>query len=233
VTAPTALAILNSLAALSAPPAPKPPPGLAQTFGLIIGGLRRAIAARITTDRSLGPLISLICGQLERMANRFAALVARVEAGTLRPPRRRPARPTPPGEGPLPERPPSLPRKYAWLIRLVPYEAAGFASQLQHQLATPEMQALIEAAPQAGRILRPLCRLLLIPVPAALQLPPRPPRPKRPRPKRPEPDPSEPQAKPRSEPYRRRPTRSPGEGYVWRRWRDIWMPEPVRTPKPA
>ncbi len=37
--------------------------------------------------------------------------------------------------------------------------------------ATPEMAALLAAAPEAGRILRPLCRLLAITPPGALALP--------------------------------------------------------------
>jgi hypothetical protein len=53
------------------------------------------------------------------------------------------------------------------------------ASQLRHLLADPEMTALIQAAPQAGRLLRPLCRNLGVELPPCLQPPPRPPRPAR------------------------------------------------------
>jgi hypothetical protein len=157
----------------------------------------------------------LLHSRLTRLAQRFAALAARAEAGTLRPPRRRSRNKSPPRE-----RQPRLPQNFAWLIRLVP-EAACFGSQLQHLLSQPEMAALLETAPQAGRLLRPLCRMLAIPVPPALRLPPRPPPPDH------EPKICEP-GKPDPAPERGR-----GRDYVWRRWRGIRMPEPLRPPKPA
>jgi hypothetical protein len=47
-----------------------------------------------------------------------------------------------------------------WLVRQV-QKSAAFGSQLRHLLATdPEIPAFLEACPQAGRILRPLCRAL-------------------------------------------------------------------------
>jgi hypothetical protein len=55
---------------------------------------------------------------------------------------------------------PVWPRRFAWLVRLAGYQAAGFGSQLQAILEHPEMVALLAAAPQSVRILRPLCRML-------------------------------------------------------------------------
>lgn len=55
---------------------------------------------------------------------------------------------------------PRLPRRFAWLLPMVPYEAAGFASQLRHTLSDPEMVALLAASPRLGAVLRPLCRML-------------------------------------------------------------------------
>ncbi len=136
-------------------------------FASIIDLLCRTVAAQIAGRRLEGPFIILIWRRLRRLGTRFAALAARVAAGRLRPARPRPCVPR--------QRPPAapspLPRGRAWLMRLVP-EAAGAASQLQHLLTDPEMAALIAAAPQAGRILRPLCRMLGIDPPAALRLPP-------------------------------------------------------------
>jgi hypothetical protein len=208
---------------------PPAPPGLSQTFGLIIGGLCEAVARRIAADRTAGPLIVLIVGRLRRIAQRFAALATRAQAGKLKPPRRRKPSKRPPRERQR------FPESFGWLIRFVPYEAACFGSQLQHQLSQPEMMALLEAAPQAGRILRPLCRILQIDLPPTLRLPPRPPRPRKPRP------PKQPTAEqtPRTAPLTgRKPRRPPpigddGTVYEWRRWRGIWMPEPLRPPKPA
>ena len=53
-----------------------------------------------------------------------------------------------------------LPSGRGWLVRALGYEAAGYGSQLAALLAEPELQALLLAAPAAGRILRPLCRML-------------------------------------------------------------------------
>ncbi len=151
------------------------PPAANLRFAGIIAMLCRMVAARIAGGRLAGPLIILICRRLRRLARRFSALAARHAAGRLRPARRRPVRPRRPGT-PRPQRPaaPSpLPRGRAWLIRLVPEAAAG-ASQLQYLLAEPEMAAFLAAAPQAGRILRPLCHMLGLRPPAVLTLPRRP-----------------------------------------------------------
>jgi hypothetical protein len=54
------------------------------------------------------------------------------------------------------------PRRFGWLVRLASYHAAGYGSQLQTVLGQPEMVALLMAAPQAERILRPVCRMLAV-----------------------------------------------------------------------
>ena len=145
------------------------PPAPAAQFAAIIDLLCRTVAARIGGGRLAGPLIILICRRLRRMATRFAALAARAGARP-RPATavaRRPASPRPASARPAP----ALPRGVAWLVRLVP-ESSAAASQLQHLLTGPEMAALTAAAPQAGRILRPLCRMLGVRPPAHLVLPP-------------------------------------------------------------
>ena len=53
-----------------------------------------------------------------------------------------------------------LPRRFGWLVRLVLYQAAGYGCQLRVILEQPEMVELLQASPQAVRILRPLCRML-------------------------------------------------------------------------
>jgi hypothetical protein len=234
---------------MTAAPAPL---SLTQTFSLIIGGLCAAVAKRIAADRTSGPLILLTVDRLRHLLARFTKLAARAEAGKLRPPRQgaplrprtvRPRVEPPPGEAspgdptpnPTPPGQPErlLPRKFGWLIRFVPYEAACFGSQLQHQFSQPEMMALIEAAPQAaGRILRPLCWMLQIDLPPALRLAPRPRKPRPP--KQPAPERTCDIAPANGRKPRHPPSRGEdGTVYVWRRWRDIWMPEPVRPLKPA
>ena len=171
------------------PAAPAP----AERFAGIIAGLRHAIAAAAAKNAPARPLLLLLWSRLHRFVVRFAALSARVAAGTAAP-RRRPASPRPAAER---SRKPyqRLPRRFAWLPPLVPGEAAAYGSQLQHLLAEPEMAALIAAAPQAGRVLRPLCRMLGVRLPPALLPPPpapppaRPVAPSRPRPAAPGPAP--------------------------------------------
>ena len=129
-------------------------------FALIMERLCQIVAAQSYRERMAAPLILLIWTRLRRLAARFAALAARVRAGTLRsraPARRAASRPASPPASPPP---PRLPNDFAWLVRLVGWEAAGCGSQLQHLLSDPEFAALIAAAPQMGRLLRPLCRML-------------------------------------------------------------------------
>lgn len=170
--------------AVSPPPTPR---GLAWRFTAIITCLCAAIAARAAKQRALQPLILQLWGALRRRAGRFERLVARVQAGRLsasRPASRPPRRHRPPAAGPR------LPRRFAWLVRLAP-ETAVFGSQLRALLADPETAALLEAAPQAGRLLRPFCRMLGVrpgPALAPALVPPRRDRPpRRGRPPRPTP----------------------------------------------
>ncbi len=164
---------------VSAPPAPPDfsPPDLSQRLALIIEALRRIIAARAGRDRAAVPIVLLVWPYLHRLAARFEALARRVRAGgrVVATPRTRPASLAPPSPAPhslAPRcRPPRPPRGLAWLIRLAP-DAAQLGGQLRHLLADPELASLLAAAPQAGRILRPLCRMLgILPgpdLPAAL-----------------------------------------------------------------
>ncbi len=161
------------------PISPVPDPtasSVADRFALILEGLRRATAAAGGRNRSAAPIMLLIWTRLGRTAARFARLAARLGAGALpivaaappdcglRPVSRR-RDPGAPSNGA-----PVLPRGFAWLLRQVP-EAAPFGSQLRHLLSDPEMQALIVAAPQFGRVLRPLCRMLGIAPDEGLALP--------------------------------------------------------------
>ncbi len=104
---------------------------------------------------------------------------------------------------------PPLPRAWAWLVRKIGYQAAGFGSQLQTLLYDPAMLTVLQAAPTAGRTLRPFCRLLGVDLPPALRMPPRPEKPRPvvaspvrpPRPPRPAMLPLAPQRKPRPLPF--------------------------------
>ena len=69
-------------------------------------------------------------------------------------------------------RPPRLPGNYGWLPGVSCGVAAG-ASQLRHLLTDPDMLALLLASPALVQMLRPLCWMLGVDLPAEV-LPPRP-----------------------------------------------------------
>ena len=146
---------------------PAPEARLAQ----LIAALCAAIAARLERPGKpglAGTVILLICTRLQRMAARIARLAARAAAGPLPPPRPRPPRPRPAPSQPYQR----LPRRHAWLVVTVP-AASAMAEHLRALLADPAAQALIAAAPQLGRTLRPLCRMLGVRLPPILRPPPR------------------------------------------------------------
>ena len=191
-----------------------PPVTLAARFAAIILLLCRIVAAQIAGGRLAGSMIVRIVGRLSRLGARFARLDARLAAGRLRPPRprrRTPRREPAPPATPADAQEAPLPRGHAWLVRLARPTSVG-ASQLQHLLADPQWAALLEAAPQAGRILRPLCRMLGVKLPQMLVLPRRP---------RPAPNPprrsarsreAAPPAKPQTAPRRPKPPDAPRTG---------------------
>ncbi len=121
---------------------------------------------------------------LSRIRNRLMGLHTRFAAGKLPAAPRRCAAPRPAAE-----RQKSAPRPPRLRIPpgqvFAPYGVWVFAGELRALLEDPEMRALLAAAPQAGRLLRPLWRKLSTdPLPEMLGLPakpPKPPRPPRPR----------------------------------------------------
>ena len=121
---------------------------------------------------------TLLWTRIGRIATRFHALYESWRAGTL--PKPRAARPGRPARPPAPR----LPTRQTWVVAAIGYQAAGRASQLNALMAEPEFTDFIAAVPRAGRILRPLCRILGIPLPPSWHLPAKatPPRPARSRP---------------------------------------------------
>ena len=131
---------------------------IAARLARIVAGLTGLVAATGLARGLAGPLIILIVIRLNRLLARFTAS-ARAEARKRRGAKPRPARAYVP---------PPLPRRFAWLLRVLPGAGAA-GSQLRHLLDDPAMTALIEARPAAGRALRPLCHLLGIRPPPALR----------------------------------------------------------------
>ncbi|MBC7634318.1 MAG: hypothetical protein H7251_01820 [Acetobacteraceae bacterium] len=56
-----------------------------------------------------------------------------------------------------------LPTGRGWLVRELGYEAVACALQLEALLTEPAMRAALQALPAAGRVLRPVCRILGVP----------------------------------------------------------------------
>ena len=131
----------------------------------------------------------LLSHRVSRMARRFLALFARWQNGTLPTSRLRAKRPTPENRPQRP-RPLRLPRAFGWANhRLADCGAPPAAGQLENLVLNraAELRPFLQAAPQAGRLLRPLCQALGVRPPEYLALPPRPRPPRKPRPRAPRP----------------------------------------------
>ncbi len=131
-----------------------------------------------------GPVWTLLWLRLQRLNNRLTRLYERWQTKTLPKPRPTTKRPTsvraPPAEipelpapgMPLVEAPLRLPRGRGWIIRRIP-ESGPSAGALHDLLQQPHTREFVQAAPQAARLLRPLCHALGVDQPAWLQRPPR------------------------------------------------------------
>ena len=126
----------------------------------------RALVAAVAAGCGLGVLGSaltvLLCGRLMGAGIRMERLAGRFVAGTLR---RFSGGAGSRGRGVAAgsgrsRRGGVFPGGFAWLVRLMGWRVAGYGLQLRAILVAPEMVALLAAAPQAGRILRPMCRML-------------------------------------------------------------------------
>jgi hypothetical protein len=116
--------------------------------------------------------LGVIEWRIRRLKGQIETLLAKAEAGTLR--TRSPADPDKPRKPrvlrPVSERPAPnvhpfakdwpLPRKFGWLIPLVPAWAAGSAGHLSLQLKDPKLAALVFAHPVLAARFRPLCWML-------------------------------------------------------------------------
>ena len=143
-----------------------------QRLTTILAALAALVAARLlhhpTLARQIIPLWTYI-----------THLPHRIERTLTHPPRPRPARPpredpepedsepadesAPPSDQPVPRPRWHLPTSKIWLIRVLGWEAAGYASQLRYLLAEPGAQALLAACPAAQRRLLPLAHILIPP----------------------------------------------------------------------
>ncbi len=146
-----------------------------------------------------GPVWTLLWLRLNRLANRLTRLYDHWQEGTLPTPRTaiprtaipRPGsarqRPAPSQIPALPiagthlvDAPARLPRGRGWITRRIP-QAGPSAGWLHELLQHAHTRDFVQAAPQAARLLRPLCHALGIDQPGWLKRPPRPPHPRKPR----------------------------------------------------
>jgi hypothetical protein len=156
---------------------------LSERFAWMITWFSKMKGAEAYRRRLDGPEPLAAWRYVQRQGRRFAVLVAMWQAGML--PAIAPARPRAAKSGVAkPSRPSLLPRGINWFRKLFPETAAPFSGSLHEMLhGDPQMAELAAATPQAGRIVRPMCRMLGLKPPPYLQLPRRPRRPRPPRPK--------------------------------------------------
>ena len=124
-------------------------------FSNILSDLQAAIAVVAARERSLTVLLVAVWGRIARMRTRLERLVAQWRAGTLPKPRK-PGAGRKAGTRKMGQRYPSA---AGWLFARV-WNAGAFGTPLQHLLTHDECAAFLAAAPQAGRILRPLLHML-------------------------------------------------------------------------
>src|SRR5271165_3569220 len=154
-----------------------PNPTLAERFHWLVECMFHSTSTENCRRHTMDwPLALAMGGWARRLRSRFAALYARWKAGTLPAPRTvsreqstgEPDKPRPPGLRAASV----LPRAFAWLHRLFPDSAPWCAGTFSAMLCNePEMREFVAAAPQAGGILRPFCRMLGVTPPEWLALP--------------------------------------------------------------
>jgi len=147
---------------------------LADRFAWFFDGLCKAIGVNAHKRGVEAALAWAIWNRVLLLGQRLIALGERARAGRLRvrtqssPPQER-ERARAVAVELEQQRPASkLPREFGWLRRMLP-ETGQFAGVLSYLLRDPEVAALVERAPEAGRILRPLCHSLGIRTPDFLR----------------------------------------------------------------
>ena len=134
-------------------------PELAVRVGIIVATLRTAVGRGLAGKVPLHLLGAPLCSRLSRILKRFTDLMDRLAAGRL--PRQRSGPHT--GGAPHPEnlsRGSPFSTRGGWLALDLGAEAAALRVQLQAVLAEPLAKELFAQVPAAGRILRPICRML-------------------------------------------------------------------------
>ena len=143
-------------------------------FANILRDLQAVIAAKAARDRTLTVLLVAVWGRIARMGTRLERLIALWRTGKL-PKARAPRAAVERVRASRAKVIVTFPTAAGWLSRKLGYEVVAFGGQLQHQLTDAECQAFLAAFPQAGRIFRPLLRMLMgDPLPEVVRLKPKP-----------------------------------------------------------
>ncbi len=135
-------------------------------FSIILSALQAAIAVVAARERTMAVQLVAMWGRIARIGSRLEQLVAQWRAGTL--PKQRAQRARVAGTGTAKRVHPGAPK---WFLRILGHDAVAAGLQLQHLLTEAECVAFVAAVPQAGRILRPLLRMLgVAPLPAVVMV---------------------------------------------------------------
>ncbi|MCX7379450.1 MAG: hypothetical protein NTY94_22185 [Alphaproteobacteria bacterium] len=153
------------------------------TIRAVIGLLIPPVPAR----ESHAQMVQLLFNRVGRAARLFARLHALWLENRLPAPRAPRARTAKVQTAPTRPLPPPIPRAKGWFLNAGQHHAGLAHFRLNAFLARADLPEFLAAVPQAGRYLRPLCRLLAVPQPDFLALPPRPHRKRASRPRAPRP----------------------------------------------
>ena len=126
---------------------------LARRVGLILAALVALISWRLLCQPRLAALIVPLGARLNRAAQRFERLMARLAAGAL-------PKPHASGRHDGPRSANTIPTGRGWLVVALGSQGAAYAFQLQTLLAEPAAAELLARAPTVQRIIRPLARML-------------------------------------------------------------------------
>jgi hypothetical protein len=163
----------------------QPTPNFILHIGIALKGILQKLGFRQqhSTGAAMRKLLELVGWRIYRMGRRLERLVAHWRAGTLpkpRPSRAGQIRTRQPADPDLPR----MPRRHNWMQDLAPEARLPHAGNIVYLASDPEFLAFIAAAPQAGRILRPLCHMLgITDLDPYIRLPPQPRKPRAERPK--------------------------------------------------
>jgi hypothetical protein len=140
---------------------------LRERFAWMVEWARKMMGAEAHRRRLDGPIPIAAFKRMGRLGQRFIALYTLWKAGTLPNARVR----APDGRDRTSGRRPNELRRFNWFRRLWPDTAAPVAGALIELMHDEEMPALVAAAPQVGRILRPMCWMVGIRPLSFLELP--------------------------------------------------------------